>query len=87
MPKKKDLIEKLFREPSPKTFTKRELDILMKKCNCNKFQGGRGSSVGYCHKKTGRELQFDMPHPNNELFRDQVKKVKKFIEEIGEKED
>ncbi|WP_207645281.1 hypothetical protein [Pseudobutyrivibrio sp. YE44] len=56
MPKKKDLIEKLFRKPYPRNFTVRELDMLMNKCNCSKFQGGRGSGIGYYHEKTGRML-------------------------------
>lgn len=42
MPKKNDLIEKISRKPIPKNFTKRELDILMNKCNCTKFSGGEG---------------------------------------------
>ena len=87
MPKKKELLEKLFRKPYPKNFTKRELDQLMSKCNCSKFQGGRGSGIGYMHKDSRRILQFDGPHPDNELYKYQIEKVKQFIEEIGEKED
>ena len=87
MPKKKELLEKLFRKPYPKNFTKRELDQLMSKCNCSKFQGGRGSGIGYMHKDSRRILQFDGPHPGNELYKYQIEKVKQFIEEIGEKED
>lgn len=87
MPKKKDLINKLFRKPSPNNFTVRELDALMGKCNCTKFQGGRGSGIGYFHTLTGKQIQFDGPHPGNELYREQVKRVKIFIEEIGEKEE
>ena len=49
MPKKKNLIEKLYRKPYPKNFTTRELDALMSRCNCTKFQGGRGSGIGYVH--------------------------------------
>lgn len=86
MPKKKDLIRKLFRIPWPKDFTVRDLDALMSKCNCKKFQGGRGSGIGYRHELTGRKLQFDGPHPGNELYRDQIKRVKNYILEIGEKE-
>lgn len=86
MPKKKDLIKKLFRKPYPKNFTTRELDTLMGKCNCVKFQGGRGSGIGYRHTITGRQVQFDGPHPGNELYRDMVDKIKKFIIEIDEKE-
>ena len=87
MPKKKELLENLFRKPYPKNFTKRELDQLMSKCNCSKFQGGRGSGIGYMHKDSKRILQFDGPHPGNELYKYQIEKVKQFIEEIGEKED
>ena len=87
MLKKKELLEKLFRKPYPKNFTKRELDQLMSKCNCSKFQGGRGSGIGYMHKDSKRILQFDGPHPGNELYKYQIEKVKQFIEEIGEKED
>lgn len=87
MPKKKDLIDKLFRTPYPRNFTKHELDVLMTKCNCTKFQGGRGSGIGYYHTVTQRILQFDGPHPGNELYRYQIEKVRKFIEAIGEKEE
>ena len=86
MPKKKDLIEKLFRKPYPRNFTVRELDMLMSKCNCSKFQGGRGSGIGYYHEKTGRMLQFDGPHPGKELYKYQIDMIKRYIEEIGEKE-
>ncbi len=86
MPKKKDLIKKLFRKPYPKNFTTRELDTLMGKCNCVKFQGGRGSGIGYRHIFSGRQVMFDEPHPGNELYRYQIECIKKFIEEIDEKE-
>lgn len=56
MPKKKDLIEKLYRKPYPKNFTVRELDMLMAKCNCTRFQGGRGSGIGFVHNKSKRIL-------------------------------
>ena len=83
MPKREDLIEKICRKPSPKNFTKQELDALMGKCGCNKRQGGRGSSIAYVHKN-GRILTFDVPHPGNELYNYQIKKVIAFLKEIGE---
>ena len=84
MPKKEDLINKLCRKPSPKNFSKKELDTLMGKCGCKKFQGGRGSGIGFYHEETGRVLQFDEPHPGNELYGYQVKKTIQFLKEIGE---
>ena len=84
MPKKEDLINKLCRKPSPKNFSKKELDTLMGKCGCKKFQGGRGSGIGFYHEETGRVIQFDEPHPGNELYGYQVKKVVQFLKEIGE---
>ena len=84
MPKKEDLINKLCRKPSPKNFSKKELDTLMGKCGCKKFQGGRGSGLGFYHEETGRVLQFDEPHPGNELYGYQVKKTIQFLKEIGE---
>ncbi len=84
MPKKKDLIEKLCRKPSPKNFTVRELDLLMSKCGCEKFSGGRGSGIGYVHTDTKRVLQFDQPHPGNELYRYQVNKTIQFLKNISE---
>lgn len=84
MPKKKDLLEKLCRKPIPRNFTKQELDILMGKCGCSRFQGGRGSGIGYYHEKTGRVLQFDAPHPGNELYLYQIKMTIQFLKEIGE---
>ena len=83
MPKREDLIEKLCRKPSPKNFTKQELDALMGKCGCNKRQGGRESAIEYVHKN-GRILTFDGPHPGNELYNYQIKKVIAFLKEIGE---
>lgn len=84
MPKKKDLLEKLCRKPSPNNFTTQELDLLMIKCNCKKFSGGRGSGIGYVHSNTNRILQFDQPHPGNELYRYQVHKTIQFLKDIGE---
>ncbi len=84
MPKKDDLIDKLSRKPRPKNFTTRELDLLMKKCDCEKRQGGRGSSIAFFHRPTGRILTFDGPHPGNELYDYQVKMVIKFLRELGE---
>ena len=84
MPSKDKLLEKLLRTPLPKNFTVRELDQLMSKCNCSKFQGGRGSGIGYFHNETERVLQFDEPHPGNELYIYQVKATKKFLKDIGE---
>ena len=84
MPKKADLIEKLCRKPSPKNFTTHELDTLMSKCNCEKKSGGRGSSIAYVHKDSNRVLTFDGPHPGNELYNYQIKKVIQFLEELNE---
>ena len=84
MPKKDDLLEKLCRKPIPKNFTKRELDILMKKCGCEKFSGGKGSGIGYVHERTKRILQFDELHPGNELYGYQIKKTIQFLHDIGE---
>ena len=57
MPKKKDLLDKLCRKPSPNNFTTRELDLLMGKCGCEKFSGGRGSGIGFVHNETKRIFQ------------------------------
>ncbi|WP_297430677.1 type II toxin-antitoxin system HicA family toxin [Clostridium sp.] len=84
MPKKEDLINKVYRKPSTNNFTTRELDTLMAKCNCTKFSGGRGSGIGYCHLDTKRILQFDEPHPGNELYRYQIEMVLQFLKDIGE---
>lgn len=84
MPKKEDLVNKLCRKPYPKNFTIQELDSLMGKCNCEKKPGGRGSSVAYIHKLTGRILIFDLPHPGNELYFYHIKKIIPFLTEIGE---
>lgn len=84
MSKKDNLIDKLCRKPLPKNFTTQELDLLMSKCGCEKRQGGRGSSIAYFHKPTGRILTFDGPHPGNELYSYQIKKVIKFLKELSE---
>ena len=83
MPKKRDLIEKLCRKPIPRNFSKRELDILMGKCDCKKFQGGRGSGIGFVHSETKRILQFDEPHPGNELKRYQIKQIRDVLQKEG----
>lgn len=84
MPKKKDLLEKLCRKPAPKNFTIRELDLLMGKCGCEKFSGGRGSGIGFVHSATKRVLQFDQPHPGKELYKYQIDKTIQFLKDIGE---
>lgn len=82
MPTKEMLLEKLSRRPMPANFTVRELDLLMKQCGCEKFQGGRGSGIGYFHPATQRILQFDGPHPGKERYRYQIKKTIQFLSEI-----
>lgn len=86
MPTKEKLLEKLFQKRIPKNFTIRDLDQLMRKCGCTSSSGGRGSSVKYFHKGTGKILQFDLPHPGINLYTYQVKLVRSFIESIGEKD-
>lgn len=84
MPKKEKLLEKLMRKQIPKNFTKNELDSLMGQCGCIKEDGGRGSAISYYHLETKRILRFDGPHPGNELYTYQIKKVRTFLKEIGE---
>jgi len=84
MPKKDELLRKLTRKPLPTNFTVRELKLLMSKCGCDAFEGGRGSGIGFYHTSSGRILQFDTPHPGNELYRYQIKKTIEFLHAIGE---
>ncbi len=84
MPSKKDLVNKLTAKPMTRNFTVRDLDALMAKCNCEKFQGGRGSGIGYIHRPTQRVIQFDAPHPGKELYRYQIKMVIAFLKDVGE---
>lgn len=84
MPKKQDLLNKLCKKPIPKNFTKQDLDMLMKKIGCEKYSGGRGSSIAFFHKETKRILQFDEPHPGKELYTYQIKMTIQFLKEIGE---
>lgn len=84
MSKKDNLLKKLIQRPIPTSFTTRELDALMKNCGCKKFEGGRGSGIGYFHEATKRIIQFDGPHPGNELYRYQIKMVIQFLKEVGE---
>lgn len=84
MQKKEELLEKLYRKQIPKNFSKRELDMLMSKCGCEKYQGGRGSGIIYRHLETNRILQFDEPHPGNDLYLYQIKKIRQFLKDIGE---
>ena len=84
MPTKQTLIQKLTAKPLPRNYTVKDLDALMSKCNCEKYQGGRGSGIGYRHILTGRAVQFDAPHPGKELYLYQVKAVIAFLMDIGE---
>ena len=86
VPSKKALIEKLCRKPIAKNFTKQELDSLMGKSGCEKYPGGRGSSIRYYHGASQRILTFDEPHPERELYTYQIKMVIQFLREIGELE-
>lgn len=84
MPNKKDLIRKLTAKPMPGSFTIRDMDALMSKCGCVKYQGGRGSGIGYRHSATGHSVQFDAPHPGKDLYRYQIKMLIQFLKDIGE---
>ena len=84
MSKKETLLNKLLRKPSPKNFTVQELCTLMAKCGCQKFEGGRGSSIAFRHVNTNRVVQFDAPHPGKELYRYQIDKVIDFLKQVGE---
>ncbi len=84
MPKRSELLEKLLSKPAPTNFTTREPDLLMKQCGCERFEGGRGSGIGYYHIETKRIIQFDGRHPGNELYRYQIKMVIGFLKEVGE---
>ena len=81
---KKKLIEKLTRRPKPTDFTTNELDRLMSQCGCSKHHGGRGSSIYYKDEATGNKLQFDGPHPGNELYPYQIKEVIEFLKFLKE---
>ncbi len=84
MVKRETLIKKIVAKPIPTNFTVHELDLLMKQCGCRKFEGGRGSGIGYVHERTKRIIQFDGPHPGKELYRYHIKKVIEFLREVGE---
>ena len=84
MPDKKALVSKLTAKPIPRNFTVKDLDALMSKCGCEKYQGGRGSGIGYKHTRSGRAIQFDAPHPGKELYTYQIKAVIRFLNEIEE---
>lgn len=84
MASKEALLKKLTAKPIPRNFTMRELDQLMRKCGCIKTPGGRGSSVRYVQATTGKAVTFDQPHPGNEVYPYQIKKVIVFLIAIGE---
>ncbi len=85
MPTKDKLIRKLFQSRLPRNFTKQDLDALLSQCGCVKGSGGRGSGIRFMHNVTGRILAFDEPHPGNDLYPYQIKMVREFLKEIGEK--
>ncbi len=84
MPTKKALVSKLTAKPLPRNFTVTDLDALMNRCGCEKYQGGRGSGIGFRHIPTGRAIQFDAPHPGKELYLYKVKAVIEFLRDVGE---
>ena len=84
MSTKDTLIAKITARPPPRNFTIRDLDALMTKCHCEKYQGGRGSGIGYRHLSSGKSLQFDAPHPVKELSRFHIRKVIEFLGLVGE---
>lgn len=86
MPKKENLLAKLFAPRKPRNFTKNDLDALMRYCNCEKTPGGRGSAISYFHRPSGRILRFDGPHPGNELYLYQIDMVREFLISVGEYE-
>ena len=85
MPAKEKLIKKLFQPKLPRNFTKQDLTALLLQCNCSKGSGGRGSGIRFIHTPTGRILAFDEPHPGNELYPYQIRMVRRYLKEIGEK--
>ena len=87
MPKKDRLWKKLFSARIPRNFTVQELDALMAACGCDKASGGRGSAIAYVHRKTKRVLIFDGPHPGNELYTYQVKKVREFLQSLDNEQE
>lgn len=84
MPSKEKLVRKLCSKPCPKDFTINEYIALMRKCGCEMFQGGRGSSLGFRHTKTGRKILFDLPHPRKELTGYMIIRIIQFLSEVGE---
>ena len=87
MPDKGKLMDKLFSKRMPRNFTKQELSALLNQCNCVQETGGRGSGIRFFHEPTGRILAFDEPHPGNELYPYQIKMVRRFLEETGERKE
>ena len=85
MPAKEKLIRKLFQSGLPRNFTKQDLDALLSQCGCKKGNGGRGSGIRFIHNASGRILAFDEPHPGNDLYPYQIKMVRKYLKEIGER--
>lgn len=84
MPSKKELLQKLTAKPIPRNFTTRDLDALMARCNCEKYQCGRGSGTGYRHQPSNRAIQFDASHPGKELYAYQIKAVIAFLKTVNE---
>lgn len=84
MSTKEKLLAKLFDRKLPHNFTKQELSTLMAACHCEKASGGRGSGIRFYHRRSGRILAFDEPHPEKELYPYQIRMVRQFLKETGE---
>ena len=84
MSQKDSLVERLLSKP--KDFTIDELESLMSKCCCKKFNRGRtsGSAIAYIHEATGRKLKIHSPHPQKELKRYVIEDVIEFLELVNE---
>ncbi len=84
MNNKESLLKKLFQKEIPRNFTVKELEKLLRECNCTKHQCGRCSGIRFYHDSTKRVLAFDEPHPGNNLMIYQIKKIRQFLKDIGE---
>lgn len=84
MSQKDRLIARLKMKPTD--FSIQELDTLMNKCGCHKYNRGRtsGSAIAYIHVATKRVLSLHSPHPQKLLKTYMVKMVLEFLQDVSE---
>lgn len=80
--KQRKTLEAIFRNPVSKTMVFEDMESLLRSLDCD-IEEGDGSRVIFVKDKVHLELH--RPHPQKEAKPYQVRAVRKFLTDIGEK--